>query len=123
WRAALAIPVGLFLQAALFSHGGFTTLGVNSCVMVLPALFAWQLFSLLHRVPWVRQPWFRSALVFLTTTMWMLSLIYGVLLLLAQSRLSWLADRTFHAFPIIVAVVFLIGLATAWLERRLDHAP
>src|SRR5579871_5672190 len=37
-RAALAIPVGLFLQAALIGHGGFTTLGINSCVMVLPAL-------------------------------------------------------------------------------------
>src|ERR671937_1674740 len=40
-RAALAIPVGLFLQAALLGHGGFTSLGINSCVMVLPALAAW----------------------------------------------------------------------------------
>src|ERR1700726_74978 len=29
WHAALAIPLGLFLQAALFNHGGFTTLGIN----------------------------------------------------------------------------------------------
>src|SRR5438270_4021392 len=58
-RAALAIPVGLFLQAALLGHGGLTTLGVNSCVLALPALLAWQLFGLLRRVPWVRRPWFR----------------------------------------------------------------
>ena len=50
WRAALAIPVGLFLQAALFSHGGFTTLGINSCIMVVPALLAWQMFTVLQRV-------------------------------------------------------------------------
>src|SRR5215472_7840694 len=51
WQVALAIPIGLFLQAALFNHGGFTTLGINSCVMVLPALLAWVLFQSLRRVP------------------------------------------------------------------------
>src|SRR5262245_4302553 len=44
-RAAVAIPLGLLLQAVLLQHGGVTTLGVNSCVMVLPALLAWQMFS------------------------------------------------------------------------------
>src|SRR5262245_54660601 len=63
WRAALAIPVGLLLQAALFGHGGFTTLGVNSCVMILPALAAWLLFAALHRLPWLTRPWFRGLLV------------------------------------------------------------
>ena len=43
-RAAVAIPLGLLLQAVLLQHGGVTTLGVNSCVMVLPALLAWQMF-------------------------------------------------------------------------------
>src|SRR5436309_8202046 len=33
WRACLAIPVGLFLQALLIQHGGFTTLGINTCIM------------------------------------------------------------------------------------------
>ncbi len=51
-RAALAIPVGLLLQALLLGHGGFLTLGVNSCVMILPALVSAGLFHLLHR----RQP-------------------------------------------------------------------
>src|SRR5881275_642489 len=39
-RVCLAVPVGLFLQAALVGHGGFSTLGVNSCVMGVPALVA-----------------------------------------------------------------------------------
>src|SRR5438128_12220839 len=73
-RAALAIPVGLFLQAALIGHGGFTTLGINSCVMTLPALLAWQAFAILRRVPWIRQPWFRAGLVALSTLVWTLSL-------------------------------------------------
>jgi cobalt/nickel transport system permease protein len=44
-RAPLAILVGLFLQVALIGHGGFLTLGVNTCVMALPALLAGALFS------------------------------------------------------------------------------
>src|SRR6516162_2250012 len=62
-RAALAIPVGLFLQAALFGHGGFTTLGINSCVMTLPALLAWLMFAGFQRFPWIRHKHARSALV------------------------------------------------------------
>jgi cobalamin biosynthesis protein CbiM len=50
-RAALAIPIGLFLQAVLLQHGGVTTLGVNSCVMTLPALLAWQVFLMLQCLP------------------------------------------------------------------------
>ena len=37
-RAPLAVLVGLTLQAVLFGHGGFTAIGVNTCVMALPAL-------------------------------------------------------------------------------------
>lgn len=39
-RAPLAVAVGLLLQAALLAHGGFTTLGVNTTVIALPALLA-----------------------------------------------------------------------------------
>ncbi|MCE9532054.1 MAG: CbiM family transporter [Planctomycetes bacterium] len=39
-RAVLAIAVGLFLQALMFSHGGFTAIGINICVISIPALLA-----------------------------------------------------------------------------------
>src|ERR1051325_1240098 len=39
-RAALAIFVGLLLQAVLMQHGGYFALGVNTCVMTLPALLS-----------------------------------------------------------------------------------
>jgi cobalt/nickel transport system permease protein len=39
-RACLAIPVGLFLQAALLGHGDISTLGVNTCILAAPALIA-----------------------------------------------------------------------------------
>jgi cobalt/nickel transport system permease protein len=44
-RAVLAVAVGLFLQALLLAHGGYTTLGVNCCVMAVPALIARPLYG------------------------------------------------------------------------------
>ncbi|HEV3116993.1 MAG TPA: CbiM family transporter [Gemmataceae bacterium] len=146
WRAALAIPIGLFLQA-VFGHGGFTTLGINSCVMALPAFLAWQMFVGLKRIPWLHQPWFRAALVAMTTLLWLLCLLGGVVLLLAETRLSWLLRsvagalpklaslspahaetpaqwaRLFLLNPVILGALLIVASLSAWVERRLDHAP
>ncbi len=46
WFAFPAVLVGLLLQAVMFQHGGLTTLGVNACLMGLPALMAHRLFCL-----------------------------------------------------------------------------
>jgi cobalt/nickel transport system permease protein len=43
-RACLAIPVGLLLQAVLLGHGDLLNLGVNSCIIIPPALAAGWLF-------------------------------------------------------------------------------
>ncbi len=40
WMAFPAVFVALLLQALLFQFGGFTTLGVNTVVMALPAVVA-----------------------------------------------------------------------------------
>src|SRR5438552_1755408 len=88
-RAALAIPVGLFLQVVLFQHGGYSTLGINSCVMTIPALLAGTLFRVLRRLPWTDQPWFRGCLVAICTAAWTLSLVYSVTLL-CSNRVSQL---------------------------------
>jgi cobalt/nickel transport system permease protein len=128
WRAALAVPVGLFLQAVLLHHGGLTSLGVNSCIMVLPALLAWKLFGLTRTLPWVRRPWFRSALVAGSTAVWVLSLAFSLTLLLT----NWDAGRgqldfgpalatTFH--PLTLGGALAVSLLVAWAERRLGHAP
>lgn len=38
-HAIFAIITGLFFQAVMFGHGGLSTLGVNTLIMYLPALF------------------------------------------------------------------------------------
>ena len=46
-----AILIGLFFQAVIIGHGGLTTLGVNSVMMGVPALLAYQVFQLRHVFP------------------------------------------------------------------------
>ncbi|MBN1288426.1 MAG: cobalt transporter CbiM [Actinobacteria bacterium] len=46
WYAFPAILIGLFFQAVMFQHGGLTTLGLNACIMGLPALLAFGIFRL-----------------------------------------------------------------------------
>src|SRR5438067_1946013 len=61
-RAALAIPAGLLLQALLLGHGGVLALGVNACVLVLPALVTRWLFVLLQR-HWLTVPLLAASLL------------------------------------------------------------
>src|SRR5262249_52152746 len=127
-RAALAILVGVALQVALLGHGGFTTIGINCCVMALPALLSLQLFRMLQRPPWVRHPWFRASLVGLCAFVWALSLVFS-LVLLSTNRFTELEslDPTranavaFH--PLALACAVLVAASAAWLEHRLENAP
>src|SRR6516164_5151461 len=76
-RAALAIFVGLLLPVMLIQHGGYYTLGVNTCVMTLPALFSFALFRATHRIPWVKTPSARALLVGFGAAVWFLSGVYS----------------------------------------------
>lgn len=126
-RAMLAIPVGLFLQAVLIGHGGLTTLGVNSCVMGLPALLAWGLFAGIRRLHWLQRPAFGTVLIGGSTVVWLLSLVYSVALLvsnwgnnLGDPNLS-VANRWTFA-PLVLGLTLATAVVVAWLERRLRMA-
>ncbi len=45
WGAFPAILVALILQAVFFQFGGITTLGVNTIIMALPAVFCYLIFG------------------------------------------------------------------------------
>jgi cobalt/nickel transport system permease protein len=47
-----AIIIGLFFQAVMFHHGGLTTLGVNTIIIGVPALLAYQVFRLRNIREW-----------------------------------------------------------------------
>jgi cobalt/nickel transport system permease protein len=81
-RAALAIPAGLLLQALLLGHGGLMSLGVNSCVLVLPALVVHWLFLLLRRNRWT------TVLILASDLLLALSLVAGIWFLVTGSGAS-----------------------------------
>jgi cobalt/nickel transport system permease protein len=127
-RAALAIAVGLLLQVVLIQHGGYYTLGVNTCVMTLPALVCFFLFQALHRVPWIKTPAARAALVGSSAMLWFLSGVYSLTLMLNtsltnldQSAIDLANDRMFD--PLILGCAGAFALGAIFLERRLENTP
>lgn len=128
WRAAIAIPVGLLLQAVLFQHGGLGSLGVNACVLVIPALAAWLLFAGLRRLPWLTHPLFRGLLVCLSAVSLLLGALFSITLI-ATNDLSNLdnieASRALEITlqPLSFGLACFAGAVLAVLERRLENAP
>jgi cobalt/nickel transport system permease protein len=116
-RAALAIPVGLFLQAALLGHGGLMVLGVNSCILLLPALLAWQMFLLLQRVPLLRRQWFAIGLVIgLVTALATIILNFLVLSWGGEADLSSPAKLALLAnLPIVPVEGIILGFTLNFL--------
>lgn len=118
-RALVAIPVGLFLQAGLFGHGGFSSLGVNSCVQAIPALLAAILYVVLRGVAWTKRPVARFLLVELSVLLWTTCTVYGVVLFsgFRLTELPWWAHLSALGGALLSA-----GVA-AWWERKLETAP
>lgn len=109
-RAPLAILIGLALQAALFGHGGLTTIGVNACVQIFPALLSAWLFFLLCRGARI-QPHNRTAL-------WLLGCFIGVVSVLAALLLEAvvLVAGGVQDWLLVVQVMFLAHLPVAAIE-------
>ena len=76
-RAPLAIFVGLLLQAVLFQHGGLTTLGANTLMLVVPALLSYKLFYAMGNRP----VFLRGALVGGLSVMVTVAILVALLLL------------------------------------------
>ena len=120
--------MGLALQAALLGHGGFSSLGVNACVMTIPALLCGGFFALLRRVAWLRHPWFRSGCVALVL---MGSAQLDALLrrlLLHTPGTSWTNADVASAVRVVIdpwalAGMLLLGVVGAVVERRLETSP
>lgn len=127
-RAALAIFVGLLLQAMLLGHGGMQTLGVNCCVITLPALGAYAAFRVLHRLPWIARPWSRSLLVGAAMLAAILSTVYSCTLLATNLtvRVDDMDATTANAVtlqPWVLAGAFVLSAVLTWGERFMENAP
>lgn len=115
--APLAITLGLLLQALLFAHGGLTTLGVNTCVMALPACAAGLAFQGLARTPFFAKPSYRwavagglgAAAVLLSVTLFFVVLRWGSIEPQDLAFVAW------FAFVLHLPLAVLEGVITAFL--------
>jgi ABC-type Co2+ transport system permease subunit len=115
-RVGPAIAVSLTMQAVLLGHGGFSTLGINICVLTLPALAA----GLAYRFVFASTVWnrglARAILVFIAITLWFGAVIVGLRMITTQFD-------SLMRNPWVWAVVAVIGVAGVLMERRLETDP
>lgn len=127
-RSALAIAVGLLLQVMLINHGGWSTLGINTCLMTLPALACGFLFQLVHRLPWSKEPTARRLLVAAAALTLYFSAVYSITLLVCTpfDRLDWDTLSAANAQllePWILGGAVVFAFVAIVIEARLENAP
>ena len=117
FSAFVSIFLGLILQSLLLQHGGITAIGVNACMMGLPAFVAYGIFKarLLTRFRH-REAAFGAmagaAAVLLASILLALALITTGKEFLTVAKLAVLAH-----IPVMVVEGIIIGFCTAFLAR------
>jgi cobalt/nickel transport system permease protein len=115
-RAPLAIAIGLTLQFFLLGHGGWTTLGVNSCIVSLPALAAGALYPVLRRlhVPaFVRGVLLGGGAVAVTVALNFFALLLG-----GKEDWQTLAKLVLLAHvPVVLVEGLMLGVLVRYLEK------
>lgn len=115
-RAMLAITVGLVLQSLLLHHGGMDALGVNACIVGLPALLAGLCFPLLKQLGlsgFLRGFLLGSGAVAAAAAL-------NFLVLLAGGKDDWdvLAKFVLLAhIPVVLVEGLLLGIVVPYVEK------
>ena len=115
-RAPLAITVGITLQYYLVSHGGKTTIGINACIVSVPALVAGAVYPMLRRlgVP----PFVRGVLLGGGAVAGAVALNFLVLLFGGKEDWQTLAKLVLLAHvPIVVIEGLMLGVVVSYLEK------
>lgn len=115
-RVGAAIAVALVMQAMLLSHGGFSTLGINICILTLPALAAGLAYRSIFASSLWTHPGARSVLAFTAAALWLAACVIGIgkaippVTDLVRSPLTW-------------CIVGLLSATGVWVERKLESDP
>jgi cobalt/nickel transport system permease protein len=114
-RSPLAITVGLLLQYLLLNHGGLLTLGLNDCIIAIPALIAGWAYSVLKLlgVPaFIRGLFVGGGAVALAVSFNFVVLLFG-----GKEDWSTLARLILVAhLPIVLVEGLMLGVIVQYLE-------
>ena len=115
--AFVSIFLGLILQAILFQHGGITTIGANSVVMGVPALFAYKIFNLHWRFHFKSNEAIFGAIAG-ATGVFVGILILATLLVSTGSEFIGVAKYAALAhLPVIVIEAIIAGFVVSFLTK------
>jgi cobalt/nickel transport system permease protein len=115
-QAPLAITVGLLLQYLLLTHGGLTTLGLNGCIVSLPAVVAGACYPLLKKAG--LSPFVRGALLGAGAAAGAVTLNFLSLLLGGTENWERLAELVLLAhIPVVLVEGLLLGVVVQYLEK------
>ncbi len=115
-RAPLAVAVGLTLQYFLLAHGGLTTIGINACIVGVPALLAGAGFAAMQKVG---LPAFARG-VLLGGSAVLLAVVGNFFVLLFGGKADWqtLARLVLLAhIPIVILEGVMLGVLVSYLEK------
>jgi cobalt/nickel transport system permease protein len=123
-RAPIAVTVGLLLQYFLVAHGGQTTLGVNGCIVGIPAVLVGWSYPLLRRLG--IQPFTRGVILGAAASAGAVALNFLVLFLGGKEDWSMLAKLVLLAhLPVVLIEGLMLGVIVRYLEKvkpeMLDH--
>lgn len=114
-RAPLGIFIGLILQATLFQHGGISTLGANTLLMSIPALFVYWLANIFRRHSPLIKGFFAGFLAICGGV-----LLLAILLLISDQRY---AEGSFSVINIMIGaylpLALLEGILTGFAVKYL----
>jgi cobalt/nickel transport system permease protein len=115
-RAPLAITIGLLLQYLLLSHGGYTTLGLNACIVGIPAVIAGWCYPILRRLG--LSAFTRGVILGASAAAGAVTLNFFVLLLAGKEDWSTLAKLVLLAHvPVVLIEGAMLGVIVRYLEK------
>jgi cobalt/nickel transport system permease protein len=119
-RSPLAIVVAIVLQAFLLGHGGYTTIGVNTVVMAVPAMVAWVMFrALTGPTPIKPKRATPAGLVVGASAVVLTAALYASVLIVAGVEDFWLIATAGFAIHLPLAAIeaVIVGFTCGYLAR------
>jgi cobalt/nickel transport system permease protein len=115
-QAPLAVTIGLFLQYLLLAHGGITTLGLNACIIGIPAVIAGWCYPILKKLG--LSAFTRGAILGAGACAAAVTLNFFVLLLAGKEDWTRLAELVLLAhIPVVIVEGLMLGVIVRYLEK------
>ena len=117
WSAFVSIFFGLILQSILLQHGGITAIGVNACMMGLPAFAAYGIFRARLLTRFRHREAAFGAIAGAAAVLMAAMLLALALVMTGEEFLSIAKLAVVAHIPIMIVEGIVVGFCAAFLAR------